>query len=64
MEVELEAGATIEIGVTRRLFNLGESNGYAVLPNNKGFLLLRPVDPVPPPTITVVMNWTAGLEKK
>ena len=64
MEVELETGSTIKAGVPRPLFDLDGSNRYAVLPNNKGFLLLRPVGPAPPPTITVVLNWTAGLEKR
>jgi Tol biopolymer transport system component len=64
IEVELELLPTLKAGTPRPLFDLKDSRGYAVLPDNKGFVVLRPVDPVRPPTITVVLNWTAGLEKK
>jgi Tol biopolymer transport system component len=63
MEVDVENGAT-NGGPPRTLFDLDARYGYAVLPDNRGFLLRRPVDSVPPPTITVVLNWTAGLEKR
>jgi Tol biopolymer transport system component len=64
LEVELDLGTTARIGAPRTLFTVGENIGYAVFPKGKGFLICRPVDPVRPLTITVLLNWTAGLERK
>ena len=64
MEVALEIGGPVKPGVPRPLFNLGDSDGYAVLPDGKRFVVCRPIDPLPPPTITVVLNWAEGLKRK
>jgi hypothetical protein len=64
MEVELEIGETVKRGRPRRVLTLGDHCGYAVLPDGKGFVLCRPIDPIVPPTITVVINWAAGLTRQ
>jgi hypothetical protein len=64
MEADLDIGATAKAGTPRPLFKLEESVGYAVLPDGKRFVLCRPIDALPPPTITVVQNWVAGLKAK
>ena len=64
MEVDLQVGATVKPGVLRPLFKIGNSVGYAVHPDGKRFVLCRPIDPIPPPTITIVLNWAAGLKPK
>ena len=51
-------------GAARALFKLEDSLGYAVLPDGKRFVLCRPIDPVPTPTITVVLNWAEGLKRQ
>jgi Tol biopolymer transport system component len=63
MQVDLDIGENVKPGVPRQLFPLGENCGYAVLPDGR-FVVCRPIDPVPPPTITVVLNWVAGLKPK
>jgi Tol biopolymer transport system component len=65
MEVDLKVGATtINAGPPRKLFDLQASIQFAVMPDGKRFIVCRPVDPAPPPTITVVLNWTAGLKRE
>ena len=62
MQVELDIGENVTAGVTRKLSLLGENCGYAVLPPaGARFVVCRPIDPVPPPNITIVLNWAAGL---
>jgi eukaryotic-like serine/threonine-protein kinase len=63
MEVDVDVGTTIVPGLPRRLLDLEGSERYAVLPDGSGFMLFRPVGPVPRPTITVVVNWAAGVHK-
>ncbi len=65
MEVELHGGSTtIEPGPPRRLFDLGDHDGYAVLRDGAGFVICRAADPFVRPTITVVLNWAAELLSK
>jgi serine/threonine protein kinase len=66
MAVDVKARAALEPGVPRKLFAPGLtpalSDHYAVTADGQRFLVLMPVDTAPT-TITVVLNWTAGLEK-
>ena len=65
MAVGVKAGATLEPGVPRRLFSTGHPpslDHYAVSADGRRFLVLAPVESAPS-TITVVLNWTAGLKK-
>ena len=64
MEVDLDVGATVKAGVTRKVLAIGENRGYAVLPDGNRFVLCRPIDPISPPTITIRLNWAEGLTKK
>ena len=63
MEVKLAIGENVKTAEPHELFRLGENCGYAVLPDGR-FGVCRPVDPVPPPAITVVLNWAAGLKRR
>jgi hypothetical protein len=63
MEVQLAIGENVKKAEPHELFRLGENCGYAVLPDGR-FVVCRPVDPVPPPAITVVLNWAAGLKRR
>ncbi len=66
MAVDVKAGAALEPGVPRKLFSPGFrpalSDHYAVTADGQRFLVLAPVDTAPT-TMTVVLNWTAGLKK-
>ena len=66
MAVEVKAGAALEPGVPRKLFSIGRRfptwDQYAVTADGQRFLVLMPGDTAPT-TITVVLNWTAGLKK-
>jgi Tol biopolymer transport system component len=66
MAVDVKAGAMLEPGIPRKLFSTGlgppTDDQYAVTADGQRFLVLMPVDTAPP-TITVVLNWTAGLKK-
>lgn len=67
MEVDLDIGETVKPGEARRLFTLGPLEGrcgYAALPDDRTFVVCRLIDPVVPPTITVVVNWAAGLKQQ
>ncbi|HUL74006.1 MAG TPA: hypothetical protein VLT86_12950 [Vicinamibacterales bacterium] len=64
MEVDVEIGATAQVGTPRQLFKIEDSLGYAVLPDGKRFILCQPIDPVPPPQITVVTNWAEGVKRQ
>jgi Tol biopolymer transport system component len=63
MEVDVDIRETVKVGVPRQLFSLRENCGYAVLPDRR-FVVCRPVDSVPAPAITIVLNWAAGLKAK
>jgi hypothetical protein len=63
MEVDLDMGESVKAGVPRPLVSLGENCGYAVLPDGMRFVVCRPIDPLPSPVITVVVNWSTGLKQ-
>jgi hypothetical protein len=67
MAVEMKPkGSTIEAGVPEPLFQTGIgvdplNDQYAVTADGQRFLVVTPAGELPP--ITVVVNWTAELEK-
>lgn len=67
MEVQLEIAETAKPGAPRPLFQIGTQDlqcGFAVMPPpGQRFVVCRPIDPVVPPTITIVLNWAAGLRE-
>ncbi len=42
MEVDLDVGATVKAGVTRKVLAIGENRGYAVLPDGNRFVPVSP----------------------
>jgi len=66
MAVDVKAGGPLEPGAPRKLFATGLRpptwDQYAVTADGQRFLVLMPVDTAPT-TTTVVLNWTAGIEK-
>jgi serine/threonine protein kinase/Tol biopolymer transport system component len=68
MSVDVQAGATFEVGVPKPLFdtrveNYTYSNRYAVSPDGQRFLINVPVGAQTSTPITVVLNWTADLKR-
>jgi serine/threonine protein kinase/Tol biopolymer transport system component len=68
MSVEVKAGATFEVGVSKPLFDTRvesytNDNRYAVSPDGQRFLMNVPVEAQTSTPITVVLNWTADLKK-
>ena len=69
MAVDIAAGTGIDSGMPRVLFDtklqLKEdgSNHYAVTPDGRRFLLLKPLTEGTPTPITVRLNWTFLLKK-
>jgi hypothetical protein len=72
MAVDITAGATIDSGTPRALFNTGipnpsfDGDQYGVTADGQRFFLLKVLDapaaaPVPPTPLTVILNWTTGL---
>ena len=61
-----EKGSAVEIGTPRELFELttatGSFVGYSVAPDGKQFLMVETAQGASEP-LTLVTNWTAGLEK-
>ncbi len=70
------SGATLEAGVPKALFDTGyvdaghpsgNYHAYAVSPDGRRFVIRGRASAVaevaPPSSITVVLNWTAGLRK-
>jgi len=64
MEVDIELGATAQVGTPHEVFKIGDSLGYAVLPDGKRLILCQPIDPIPLPQITVVVNWADGVKRQ
>jgi hypothetical protein len=66
MTVEVDTGATLQPGIPRRLFSTGLGDvlmdQYAATADGGRFLVLAPAVTAPS-QITVILNWTAGLEK-
>ena len=68
MAVDITAGATLDSGTPRELFDTGLTlsplqDQYRVTPDAQRFLVLKPVTEATPTPITVVVNWAAGLRK-
>jgi serine/threonine protein kinase len=61
MAVDVKIGSSPEIGVPHRLFDAPQAkeSGFAVFADGQRFLFFEPAGE--PPTINVVLNWTAGL---
>ena len=67
MAVSVKTGATFAAGTPRALFetkvpNLVLSQSYSVSADGQRFLLTAPLD-VPSTPLTLIQNWTAGLNK-
>jgi hypothetical protein len=67
MAVDVKAGATIETGVPKVLFQTPLvasplNDQYCVTTDGRRFLLGEPLGAAAKP-ITVVLNWTAGLKR-
>jgi Tol biopolymer transport system component len=67
MAVDVKAGATLETGLPRELFQVPlrvdpQIDQYAVTGDGRKFLVAENVDEGPAP-MTVVLNWTAGLSR-
>ena len=70
MSVAFPQGIRLEPSVPRKLFSTPLRvitapgwDQYAVAADGQRFLLLAPVGGAPPFSITVVLNWTAGLKR-
>ena len=68
MAVDIRGESKIEPAIPRELFDTGlnvdpVNNQYAVTPDGKRFLLLKPLDESTSTSITVVLNWTSSLKK-
>ena len=68
MAVEIKEGERLEPGDPVRLFHTGiaawpDIDQYAVTADGQRFLILRPPRATAASPITVVLNWTAELER-
>lgn len=70
MAVSVRREPSFEAGIPQALFDThipfaieGSRSEYAVTADGQRFLVNTPEGGAPPPTITVVMNWTADLKK-
>ena len=65
MAAEVRAGDQIDVGEPHALFKPPPgTTGWAPTPDGRRFLLGLPVDTEVPRTPTIVLNWTAGLERR
>jgi hypothetical protein len=69
MAVEVTAGERFEAGTPRALFQMRlaldwDLNHYSVTADGQRFLVTTPAGEAVSPTITVVLNWPAALEKR
>ena len=62
MAVEVQGGFKFEPGVPKPLFDTASSSAFDVSKDGR-FLLPRLIEQTGPVSITVVVNWTAGLKK-
>lgn len=58
-----EASNAITFSNPKALFGIGLEMAYDVNRDGQRFLMLAPIDETFPSPLTVVMNWTAGLNK-
>ena len=68
MAVEVKTGGTFEPGIPRALFDLSAvrpipRNGYAVAGDGQRFLFVSQIVETAPPSLAVVLNWTADLKR-
>ena len=69
MAAETRGVPTFTIVARRRLFEINKYIGnpwhpsYAVLPGDRGFLMVRAAGGDAPPQMTVVLNWAGGLRR-
>jgi hypothetical protein len=66
MEVSVkENGSAVELGDPRQLFHAPGLSAYSVAPDGKRFLVdeLGTGTGTAPPPLTLVTDWTAGLQK-
>jgi hypothetical protein len=68
MAVNITASAHIDSGIPRELFDTGLTlsplqDQYRVTPDGQRFLVLKPISEATPTPITVIVNWTARLNK-
>jgi Tol biopolymer transport system component len=63
MAVEIKSGSTFEAGTPRTLFPLTAAIAVDSASDNKRFLLATKVGEESPTSISVVLNWTAGLKR-
>ena len=70
MAVPLTAGTSVDVGAPTPLFDARFSAGnfatfeYDVTANGQRFLVLAPLSQARSTPITVVLNWTAALNRK
>ncbi len=70
MSVDVIAGTDFQAGIPRKLFRAGPSGGnpagrgWALSADGQRFLFRKPIQSGFVPTITVVLNWDAGLKRK
>ena len=69
MTVDITAGPRIDSGIPRELFDTGltqipGNDQYAVTPDGQRFLILKPLAEAEAAPITVVVNWTAALQRQ
>ena len=68
MAVDIAGDSTIEPGIPHELFDTGlfvdpTLDHYAVTPDGKRFLILKPVAGSATKPINVILNWTTLLKK-
>jgi serine/threonine protein kinase len=68
MAVDVKTGSTFEAGIPKVLFDLSEARivsgaGYAVTADGQRFIFVRQMEQTAPPSLAVVVNWTADLKK-
>ena len=64
MAVEIKAGPAFEIGATKTLFEVpSRIRSYDVTSDGQRFIVDMPISEETPPTITLVVNWTATLKR-
>ena len=65
MAVDVKLGTTFEAGIPHELFQLPAPNvtRFVVSPDAQRFLFATPIQTGERPSLTAVVNWTAGIKK-
>ncbi len=67
MAVDVKLGATLEVGVPKALFDprckKGPGREYDVSPDGRRFLVDQILGEETPAPITLIQNWSAGLQR-